>query len=97
MRYIKNFENVNSKPEVGDYVKFKSISNYYNTIVGELIFEVLDEFSAHFDDDDRFLKITSVFEKYQFSDIPAHTVRQLTDDERTELDLQLSIIYDNDF
>jgi len=74
------------KIEVGDYIKFKSISGFYKTIVGNLIFEVIGEYM---EDGNRFLEIKSVLEKYRLEDVSSYTVRHLTDEERTELELKI--------
>jgi hypothetical protein len=82
------FENSSIYPEIGDYVKFLPISNFYDGNLKDEIFKIVlnDVFDGH-----NFLTIYSELLDFKLSFIPKYTVRHLTDEERKELELKLSI------
>ena len=88
MKYLKTFENV-CKYKIGDYIKFKNISPWYNDSFGKSIFKIIE---IENDDDLPFLKVKSVDDdRLVIFEIPAYTVRFLTTEELDEYNLKQNV------
>jgi len=85
MKHLKTFENL-SKYKIGDYIKFKNISPWYNEPFGKSIFKIIE---IENDDDLLFLKVKSIDnDKIVIFEIPTYTVRFLTTEELEEFNLK---------
>ena len=84
---FKIFESISREPEIVDYVKFLPISSFYGGNLKDEIFKVVlnDVF-----DGKNFITLYSETADFKLSFIPKSTVRHITDEEREELELQLS-------
>jgi len=79
MKYIKKIEKIsNKKIEIGDYVKFKPISSFYDRNKNDIFKIVLSDFL----DGHIFFTLYSETRDFKLGFIPFYTVRHITDKEK---------------